>query len=189
MTETARLDRNHRVAFKVIRAMHDGFLANWLVDPAQILSSLGLKRGDTVLDIGCGPGFYAAGASRVVGPEGRVYAYDINPYSIRYVIDKDNRLGLTNVIAEERNASDTELPDSSVDFAFLIGVPRVAGGLYRLLAEASRVIKLDGLLVVRPRPQQRQEVVEAMGDHGFSILQVVKRYRVFAKTELSGCVH
>ena len=43
--------------------------------PAWI-EALGLKAGDRVLDVGCGPGFVSFGLAERVGPGGMVYAID-----------------------------------------------------------------------------------------------------------------
>lgn len=44
--------------------------------PAEILTFSGLRRGDKVVEVAPGGGYYTALLSRVVGPEGKVYAID-----------------------------------------------------------------------------------------------------------------
>jgi protein-L-isoaspartate(D-aspartate) O-methyltransferase len=46
---------------------------------AQSIDALGLKTGDTVVQIGAGAGYYTAILACLVGPEGRVFAYEIEP--------------------------------------------------------------------------------------------------------------
>jgi protein-L-isoaspartate(D-aspartate) O-methyltransferase len=46
---------------------------------AQAIDALGLKEGETVVQIGAGTGYYTAILARLVGPEGRVVAYEIEP--------------------------------------------------------------------------------------------------------------
>jgi ubiquinone/menaquinone biosynthesis C-methylase UbiE len=57
-----------------------GFLDNkfrkWLQDPCKILGPY-IKEGMTVLDLGCGPGFFAVEIARMVGASGRVIASDL----------------------------------------------------------------------------------------------------------------
>jgi len=45
--------------------------------PTQNIQAIGIGKGSTVVDLGAGSGFYAMAAARVVGPEGRVYAVDV----------------------------------------------------------------------------------------------------------------
>ena len=47
---------------------------------AQSIDALGLKRGDTVVQIGAGAGYYTAILAHMVGAEGRVVAYEIEPH-------------------------------------------------------------------------------------------------------------
>ena len=46
---------------------------------AQSLDALGLKEGETVLQIGAGAGYYTAILAELVGAKGRVIAYEIAP--------------------------------------------------------------------------------------------------------------
>ena len=56
----------------------------------------GAKRGDIILDYGCGIGFNTIPAAGIVGEEGRVYALDIHPLAIRAVEKKDDGLTFYN---------------------------------------------------------------------------------------------
>ena len=40
-------------------------------NPEEILTAIGLKAGQTLIDIGCGEGFFTLPAARIVGPNGR----------------------------------------------------------------------------------------------------------------------
>jgi protein-L-isoaspartate(D-aspartate) O-methyltransferase len=46
---------------------------------AQSIAALGLKEGETVAQIGAGAGYYTAILAELVGPRGRVIAYEIEP--------------------------------------------------------------------------------------------------------------
>jgi protein-L-isoaspartate(D-aspartate) O-methyltransferase len=46
---------------------------------AQAINALGLNQGETVLQIGAGAGYYTAILATLVGPKGRVIAYEIEP--------------------------------------------------------------------------------------------------------------
>lgn len=144
-----KMNLAHKISFACIRMMHDGALLKAMVKPDNVLSELGLKNGDTVFEPGCGPGFFTVGASVVAGEEGCVYAYDVNPYAIRYLNKKLEKKGIRNVTVEERNASATGLLDDSVDFAFITGIPRAVGGFDELMQEVSRLLKPGGIFAFR----------------------------------------
>ena len=44
----------------------------------QIFSAMGVRSGATVADIGAGDGFFTSRLARAVGPDGRVFAVDVN---------------------------------------------------------------------------------------------------------------
>jgi len=46
--------------------------------PFETLTRLGLKKGVTFVDLGCGYGTFTLAASSIVGSEGHVYAVDIS---------------------------------------------------------------------------------------------------------------
>ena len=54
----------------------DNRLRRWLQHPLKILSPY-VRSGMTVLDYGCGPGFFTIDLARLVGPSGRVIAADL----------------------------------------------------------------------------------------------------------------
>jgi len=51
--------------------------------PNRLLINAALKRGDTYIDIGANQGVLTLQASRIVGPEGRVVAFEPNPEAFR----------------------------------------------------------------------------------------------------------
>jgi len=154
------LDFAYKIAFQSIKIVHDGALIRSLVKPDKILSSLGLNKGDTVFEPGCGPGFFTIGAARATGNKGHVYAYDVNPYAIRYLQKKLDRQNVKNVTAEERNAASTNLPGQSIDFAFITGIPRAVGGFDKLMDEVSRLLKLGGILAYRSHGGDKKQFTE-----------------------------
>jgi len=85
-----------RIHFKMISFVHDT-LYGLFVNPYKLLNAAGLKPGQKVLEVGCGPGFFTIPAARIVGEKGRVYALDINPVAVETVRRKIKERGLKNV--------------------------------------------------------------------------------------------
>jgi SAM-dependent methyltransferase len=52
--------------------------------PADIMQALNLRPGDSVLDLGCGSGYFSFKLSDTVGPDGRVTADDIRRLSLSF---------------------------------------------------------------------------------------------------------
>ena len=74
-TTPARLYEDVLVAIDVERGINNGQPSLH----AQSIDALGLKEGETVVQIGAGAGYYTAILAELVGPTGRVIAYEIAP--------------------------------------------------------------------------------------------------------------
>src|SRR3954469_5804901 len=53
-----------------------------------MLANLGLKRGMTACDMGCGNGFYTLQLAKMVGETGHVYGVDIQPEMLKFLNDR-----------------------------------------------------------------------------------------------------
>src|ERR687885_2285006 len=47
--------------------------------PEATLRAAGVASGQTVVDVGCGPGYFTLPAAELVGPRGKVYGVDVQP--------------------------------------------------------------------------------------------------------------
>jgi len=75
------------------------------VEPELDLVSIGVRSGETVIDIGANFGFYTYRFSRVVGREGRVYAFEPVPYTFQTLARVSRILGLHNVELVQKGCS------------------------------------------------------------------------------------
>ena len=58
-------------------------IKEWLNREGEaFLEDIGIKKGDVVLDFGCGAGYYTILAAKVVSKEGKVYTMDKDIESI-----------------------------------------------------------------------------------------------------------
>ena len=69
-------DGNKRVCPVERAGSLDNRFRRWLQDPRKILSPH-IKEGMTVLDLGCGPGYFTIDIAQMVGKSGRVIAADL----------------------------------------------------------------------------------------------------------------
>ena len=120
-----------------------------LMDPRRILQGAGIESGQTVLEVGCGRGFFTLPAADIVGPAGCVYALDVAAAAVDYVAQKVAAAGVINVRPVKADALATGLPDAAIDLVLLFGViPSPTLPLSRLLPEMWRVLKPAGDLAV-----------------------------------------
>lgn len=80
-------DRKHRVCPVEKAGSLDSRLRRWLQNPRKILSPY-IEEGMTVLDLGCGPGFFSVDIAQMVGKSGRVIACDLQEGMLQKLRDK-----------------------------------------------------------------------------------------------------
>jgi demethylmenaquinone methyltransferase/2-methoxy-6-polyprenyl-1,4-benzoquinol methylase len=118
-------------------------------DPIKLISKADIKKGQTVLEIGCGSGFFTEEISKQVGNEGKVYATDIHPIAIDEIKKKIRLLGMTNVIPQIEDAISTSFEDNTFDMIILYGVvPAPIIPLRNLSIEMNRILKKDGVCAI-----------------------------------------
>ena len=84
---------------------HGFWLGSFDYDKQRLFEQL-LKPGDVVYDIGAHVGFYTLLASKLVGPEGKVYAFEPLPRNLRYLREHLRLNHVTNVEVVEAAVSD-----------------------------------------------------------------------------------
>jgi predicted methyltransferase len=90
--------------------------------PAEVLDFIGLEKGDQVLDILSGGGYYTEILSRSVGQEGRVTAHNNKAYLRIMNYDLEDRYDdgrLANVEFLQAEPSELELDEDRYDFALI----------------------------------------------------------------------
>jgi demethylmenaquinone methyltransferase/2-methoxy-6-polyprenyl-1,4-benzoquinol methylase len=130
--------------------------------PTRILRGADIRPGQTVLEVGCGTGFFTVAAARLIGDQGCLIAMDVIPASVELVSKKVEAIGLTNVRVVEGDAMNTGLSDQSMDAVLLFGViPAPMLPLNRLLPEMNRILKPGGTMAVWPSSWIRHSIVQS----------------------------
>lgn len=111
--------------------------------------SLGrIERGQTVLDLGCGAGLDSFLAARQVGPSGKVIGVDLTAEMIDKARRNAGALGLANVEFRLGDLESLPVPSGTVDVAISNGVFNLCPHKPRVLAEALRVLRPGGRLLM-----------------------------------------
>jgi ubiquinone/menaquinone biosynthesis C-methylase UbiE len=148
----SRYDKLH---FGIIRFVHET-LYGLFVEPYRRLRAAGLRPGQKVLEVGCGPGFFTIPAARIVGDGGFVCALDFNPVAVEHVRRKVEKQRLKSIQVICADASKTGLPSESADVAFLFAVIHAFPDVGEVMKEMHRVLKTDGILSIQSRWSEKK---------------------------------
>jgi arsenite methyltransferase len=111
-----------------------------------VRDALAAQPGERIVDVGCGPGFYAAELLEQVGPEGSVTGVDASAQMLAIAARRCEGLG--NVSFHESDATALPLPDASADGAISVQVLEYVEDVGAALAELHRVLRPGGRAVV-----------------------------------------
>jgi len=130
--------------------------APWLVresrqreeDCRMLLEALEIRPGQTICDLGCGNGFYTLELARRVGPEGTVYAVDIQPEMLRLLVVRARKEKLFNIRPVLGTMIDPRLPAGKVDLVFCVDVYHEFSHPEQMLAEIRESLSPTGQIVL-----------------------------------------
>lgn len=121
------------------------------VHPETVATHFHLRAGDTVGDFGAGTGYFAGVLSRLVGPEGRVYALEIQKVLVEKLENKVRQEKLGNIEVkwvdlEELGGSKIE--DESLDAVIVVNTLFQMGDRKTAVREMARTLRHGGKLFV-----------------------------------------
>jgi ubiquinone/menaquinone biosynthesis C-methylase UbiE len=90
--------------------------------PDQVMDALGIADGSTVADLGAGGGWFTVRLARRVGPQGVVYAEDIQEQMLESIDRRVKREGLRNVRMVLGASDDPKLPARRLDAVLIVDV-------------------------------------------------------------------
>ncbi|HBB75992.1 MAG TPA: SAM-dependent methyltransferase [Planctomycetaceae bacterium] len=130
--------------------------APWLVresrqreeDCRQLLEALEIRPGQTICDLGCGNGFYTVELARRVGPEGIVYAVDIQPEMLRMLARLAAEQGLGNIRPILGTVIDPRVPPDTCDLVLCVDVYHEFSHPEQMLARIRASLSAGGRLVL-----------------------------------------
>ena len=140
---------------QIAQTMHyDG--APWLIRENReneercslMLASLGVKRGMTVCDMGCGNGFYSVQLAKLVGESGKVLGVDIQPEMLKMLEERAAGAEVTNIEGILGSLIDPKLPAGQVDLILCVDVYHEFSHPEQMLAAMRKALTPTGRLVL-----------------------------------------
>jgi SAM-dependent methyltransferase len=142
--------------------------------PELIMDALRIAEKASVADIGAGAGFFTVRLARRVGPNGIVYAEDIQQPMLESIKRRVRGEGLNNVVTRLGTPTDANLPKGALDAVLVVDVYQEVEekiSRIRLLQHLAETLKPNGRIGIvnykpgegGPGPDLRleQSVVEA----------------------------
>jgi ubiquinone/menaquinone biosynthesis C-methylase UbiE len=119
------------------------------------MDALGIAERSKVADIGPGAGWFTILLARRVGPNGVVYAQDIQRQMLEAIRRRVSRVGLRNVQTVRGSATNPNLPAASVDAILVVDVYAEVDEPVMFLRSLSTALKPNGRIgVVNYKPGQ-----------------------------------
>lgn len=116
-------------------------------DPHTIISQLHIEPGSSIADLGAGTGAYSLILSKIVGPNGKVYACDVQKDILVRLENEARDQGIHNiqtVLSNIETHQGTKLRDQSIDWVIVANVLFQIEDRLGFVREISRILKPSG---------------------------------------------
>lgn len=131
--ETNRLKEQHTV---------------WEQDTQTVYQMAEFSQGQTLLDLGCGPGFTTFDLHQIVGKSGRVIAIDASEKFTQILNSHCQKENITNIDIHCQDVYDLDLPASSLDGAFARWLFCFLNDPATLIQHVSQALKPSGTFAI-----------------------------------------
>ena len=134
-------------------------------DGIKFLQEIGIKKGQVVLDFGCGEGHYTIPASKIVGASVKLYALDKDKSALDKLKKTAEKNNVRNIELIKGN-SEIPLGNNSVDIVLCYDVIHYEKRKKRIAIynEIYRVLKKDGLFSVYPKHYKEDHPLMELAD-------------------------
>ncbi len=122
------------------------------------MDALGLRPGNVVADVGCGSGYFTFHLAARVGPQGRIYAVDVDDKELAKIRRRAAKESLTQIEAILRARDNPRLSAESADAVLVVNAyhempdyDAMLQGLYRALKPGGLLGMIEGRTILASR--------------------------------------
>ncbi len=113
-----------------------------------LLKRLPLKSGDFVADIGAGTGYFTIPIAKRVGPNGRVFAVDIQPEMLAIIEKRRTKAQLQNIELVQASETDPRLPADTIDLVLMVDAYHEFSHPREVMTGIVKGLKVGGAVVL-----------------------------------------
>ena len=140
---------------------------------ANMIKALKIKPGQTLCDLGAGNGYHTLKMAELTGPEGLVYAVDIQPEMLDMLKKRATEAKIHNIKRVVNKFYNTGLPESSIDLLLMCDVYHEFSHPEHMLNDIYKSLKPDGKLAL-VEFRKEDNTVPIKEDHKMSAVQVIE---------------
>ena len=123
---------------------------------AAMAGLMGVKPGMKVGEVGAGSGYFSRYIAEKVGPDGHVYANELEPKMVAYMKERAAKDGVTNFTAVKGTAGSTGFEPGSLDAIGIVYAFSFFDQREAMLKSIEQSLKPGGLLLVVDLPGEQQ---------------------------------
>ena len=113
----------------------------------RVIAALALTPGAKIADLGAGSGVFTIPLAKAVGPNGKVYAIDVDAGLLAIVAEKAKTAGVTTIETIVAGATDPKLPEP-VDLLFICDTMHHLPNQASYVKQFSKLLRPGGRVVV-----------------------------------------
>ena len=120
----------------------------WAESTFGLWERAGFAPGQTILDVGCGPGYATFDLASLVGPEGRIVAVDESPRFLDFLNAQCKLRGVMHIDVRHGDVQRLDIPEQSVDGAYARWVLCYVKDPEAVVAGVARALRRGGSFAV-----------------------------------------
>ena len=152
--------RHHHVCPWWIAYTFDNPLRKLFHNPAKIFRDH-IKEGMTVVDVGCGMGYFSIGMAKIVGANGKVIAVDLQQKMLDVMRRRAGRYGVADRIMAHRCESDSLGLKESADFILAFWMVHEIGDRDNFFRQLRSILSPEGkILIAEPKMHVTAEALD-----------------------------
>ena len=129
----------------------DNPLRRIIHNPKKVLGNY-VKEGMTVMDLGCGMGYFSIGMARLVGGKGKVIAVDLQQKMLDTMVKRASRSGVADRISPHLSTADDLELEERVDFILAFWMVHEVPDQKSLFNSLKSILGADGkMLIAEPK--------------------------------------